>query len=141
MIYNLSKLSRQPIDFILCSNAEQIKVLSSTKLLKCIKTRNGKTFFCHNRAVTHFRHESNRCSRLSDSIIMELSTHRIMLKTNMKSIQIECGDVKEIIHINKTYAIIDLNPNCKIISDEFTVHEIKENSNDLPCRTLQGQNI
>ena len=45
----------------------------------------------------------------------------------MKSIQIECGDVKETIHINKTYAIIDLNPNCKIISDEFTVHEIKEN--------------
>ena len=28
--------------------------------------------------------------------------------------------------VNKTYAIIDLNPNYKIISDEFTVHEIKE---------------
>ena len=55
VIEQMSKLSRHPVDYVLCANAEEIKVLSSSKLLKCIKTHNGKTFFCHERSSSSSR--------------------------------------------------------------------------------------
>ena len=75
--------------------------------------------------ILHFKHESNQCSRLPNSIIVELSTHKILLKTSMKTMNIICNGVEKLEYLNKTYNIIKLNPNCKVISEDFRIEETK----------------
>ena len=125
IIHNLSKLSRQPIDHILCSRLDQLKVLSTSKLNRCLRTQNAKIFFCNERQITNFKHASNRCSRLPESIIVELSSHKILLKTSMKTMKISCNGVDKIENLNKTYNIIKLNPNCKVTTEDFQIEEIR----------------
>ena len=127
IIQNLAKLARFPIDHVLCGQSDNLKVLSTSKLNRCLKTHNAKKFFCNERDITIFRHASNRCSRLPDSIIVELSTHKILLKTTMKSMNITCNEVNKIVQIKKIYNIIKLNPNCRVDSTDFRIEEIKNN--------------
>ena len=95
ILHNLSKLARQPMDHILCGRLDQLKVLSTSKLNRCLRTHNAKTFFCNERQITNYKHESNRCSRLPESIIIELSTHKMLLKTSMKTMNIICNGVEK----------------------------------------------
>ena len=52
ILHNLSKLARQPIDHILCGRLDQLKVLSTSKLNRCLRTHNAKIFFCNERQIT-----------------------------------------------------------------------------------------
>ena len=123
ILHNLSKLARQPMDHILCGRLDQLKVLSTSKLNRCLRTHNAKTFFCNERQITNYKHESNRCSRLPESIIIELTTHKMLLKTSMKKMKIICNGVEKREYLNKTYNIIKLNPNCKVESEDFRIEE------------------
>ena len=127
IIENLSKVARKPIDYILCANAHQIKVLSSAKLLRCIKTHNSKIFFCNERSIINFKHKSTRCSNLPSSIVIELTSHKLLIKTNLKTMDIICNKVHKTVPISRNYSIIDLNPNCRIRSEDFMIEEIKNN--------------
>ena len=123
ILHNLSKLARQPIDHILCGRLDQLKVLSTSKLNRCLRTHNAKIFFCNERQSTNYKHKSNRCSRLPESIIVEISSHKILLKTAMKTLKIICNGVEKLENLNKTYNIIKLNPNCRVESEEFKIEE------------------
>ena len=123
VLHNLAKLARQPIDHILCGRLDHLKVLSTAKLNRCLRTHNAKIFFCNERQITNYKHESNRCSRLPETIIVEISSHKILLKTAMKTLKIICNGVEKIEYLNKTYNIIKLNPNCRVESEEFKMEE------------------
>ena len=123
ILHNLAKLARQPIDHILCGRLDHLKVLSTAKLNRCLRTHNAKIFFCNERQITNYKHESNRCSRLPETIIVEISSHKILLKTAMKTLKIICNGVEKIEYLNKTYNIIKLNPNCRVESEEFKMEE------------------
>ena len=123
ILHNLEKLARQPIDHILCGRLDHLKVLSTAKLNRCLRTHNAKIFFCNERQITNYKHESNRCSRLPETIIVEISSHKILLKTAMKTLKIICNGVEKLEYLNKTYNIIKLNPNCRVESEEFKMEE------------------
>lgn len=127
VIQNLAKLARFPIDHILCGQSDQLKVLSTSKLNRCLKTQNSKVYFCNERKLTNFVHQSNRCSTLPETVLVELSTHKLLMKTTMKSMNIICNGVNKQVPINKMYNIVKLNPNCRIESKDFTIEEIRNN--------------
>ena len=58
---------------------------------------------------------------LPKDIVFELSKNLILLKTNSKSIIIECEDFSEEIKLNVTYSIIKANRGCKIIGENFFI--------------------
>ena len=125
IIQQLSKLAHQPIDHILCAKDHQLKVLSTSKLQRCLRTKNG-IFFCQEREIVHFKHDSNRCSKLPESIIVQLHSHKILLKTNLDHMNIICGDIEKQVPLKGTYNIIEINPNCKVITKDFKIDEIKD---------------
>ena len=126
IIHNLSKLSRQPIDHILCGRLDQVKVLSTSKLNRCLRTQNAKIFFCNERRITNFKHATNKCSKLPETIIVELSSHKVLLKTPRKNMNMNiiCNGVNDQVTLNKTYNIIKINPNCKASTEDFRIEKI-----------------
>ena len=72
-------------------------------------------------------YKSNRCSRLPESIIVELSSHKVLLKTSMKSMNIICNRVDKLVPLNKTYNIVKLNPNCRVITEDCRKQHADEN--------------
>ena len=128
IINKLAKLSRRNIDQILCAKSNQIKLSSTAKLAKCLKTHNAAIFFCSERLITNFRHDSKRCSKLPETIVIQLSPHKILLKTDgLKWLDITCNDATTRVPIKETYSIIELNPNCRVSSEDFKIDEVRDN--------------
>ena len=126
VIEKMSKLARHQIDHIICGQDHKMRVMSTRKLQRCLKTKDSKIFFCSERSLVHLKHNSYRCSKLPGTLLMELSEHKILLKTNLKSMDITCNEILKQVPINKTYNIIELNPNCKIQTADFSLAEIND---------------
>ena len=93
-----------------------------------MKTHNAAIFFCSERLITNFRHDSKRCSKLPETIVIQLSPHKILLKTDgLKWLDITCNDATTRVPIKETYSIIELNPNCRVSSEDFKIDEVRDN--------------
>ena len=126
VIEKMSKIARHQIDHIICGQDHKMRVMSTRKLQRCLKTKDSRTFFCSERALVHLKHNSFRCSKLPQTLLMELSEHKILLKTNLKSMDITCNEILKQVPINKTYNVIELNPSCKIQTEDFSLAEIND---------------
>ena len=126
IIQHISKLSHQQIDHVLCAKDHQLKLLSTSRLQGCLRTNSGDIFFCQERKVTNLKHNSNRCSKLPESIIIQLHSHEILLKTKDDYMNITRGDIEKSVPLKGTYNIVEINPNCKIVTKDFKIEEIKD---------------
>ena len=126
VIEKMSKVARHQIDHIICGQDHKMRVMSTRKLQRCLKTKDSKIFFCSERSLVHLKHNSYRCSKLPETLLMELSEHKILLKTNLKSMDITCNEILKQVPINKTFNVIELNPNCRIQTADFSLAEIND---------------
>ena len=83
VIEKMSKLARHQIDHIICGQHHKMRVISTRKLQRCLKTKDSKIFFYSERSLVHLKHNSYRCSKLPQTLLMELSEHKILLRINL----------------------------------------------------------
>ena len=127
VISKLSKLARTDLDLILCAKSHSnIKLLSSSRLNMCQKTPDNRRFICKGRRITHINH-SFSCNTLPESIAVELSPTKILIKSSKTRMQISCKNLTREINSNTTYSIIKLRPECRLHTQDILVDRIGTN--------------
>ena len=124
VISNIQKLALRPIDIFLCARAQNImKVLSSKDLNMCQKTFNSQTYICTGRSIQYKNQNlALPCSQLPKSLVLELSSTTLLIKTNLKQLEITCGKEKPSkVLLNNTYSIIKAKSYCKVAANDFYI--------------------
>ena len=126
VINNMQMISHKSLDLFLCSSAyKTLRVMSSADLAGCQRTSTNSVFICKGRKIKNHDYV-NKCDKIPEHIIIELDYNKILLKTNLKNVQMICGKSSKEVTLNSTYSIINVEPECKIIGKEFLVGAITE---------------
>ena len=112
-IHQIFKMAKMPIDTILCAKASQMKLLSSSTLLKCLKTQNNIIFYCQERLITYFNHNTQGCTQLPETIIIEMSPKKLLIKTKLQMLTICCNNLMKNVPLNSTLFVLEIKPNLK----------------------------
>ena len=144
IINNLQKMAYKPLDLFLCSEAHKtIRIISSRDLNSCQRTTTNSLVICKGRKLKQFNY-AHDCKKLPNEILIELDSDLILMKSNLKTVQANCGNQSHKIEINSTYSILKISPLCKLMGKEFLLDkftEQKENSNFLTLKPFEITSI
>ena len=140
IINNLQKMAYKPLDLFLCSEAHKtIRIISSRDLNSCQRTATNSLVICKGRKLKQYNY-AHECEKLPNDILIELDSNLILMKSNLKTVQANCGNQSHKIEINSTYSILKINPSCKLMGKEFMLDKFSEqieNSSNLTSKPFE----
>ena len=117
-------------DLFLCSKKDKfIKIISRSDIEFCQKTPTNSLIICPGRKLKQkLKNFAQPCQNLPENLILELEYDKIFVKTNEKSLTINCGFSDKKILMNSTNSIINLDPACKLVGKDFILEKVEPDS-------------
>ena len=133
LLNTLRKSSHMSLDLFVCHKMDKtVKIMSRSQLQKCLKTYSNSIIICEGRKLKQQSNDFTRpCTEFPDDLIIELKYNKILLKTEQKNVKIICGSHSEIINLNSSISILNLDPACKMVGKNFILDKIHEDISHL----------